>query len=252
MSSDQSKIAFIPIGYTGIRADWFKFRASCSDWPDSLLRVRLCPVGVCDIEMKLPNFSSILFALALLLIRYLQRHRKRLQQETVRVVYKKGSTGIKDKSWLIQQIISHCPSIRNPKYIPPTLFSGSWGNMILSFMKENLYEILFYSKSKFRKQIHVLPDGGRTAYVWLKADDALPSTAPIVFILHTLAAQIKHLQILMDYCIRRGWRPCALIRRGHLEDEPLSRPCFNIVGDPEDTHSQVNAHAHEHGSHLEA
>ena len=205
-----------------------------SDWCNNVSCKFGCVIFclVRDIQMKLSKFSWILFALALVLIRYLKRHAKRLQQETARLVYKKGP--------LIEQIISQCPSLKNPKYIPPTLFSGSWGNMTLTFIKENLYEILFYSKSKFRKQIHVHTDGGRTAYAWLKADDVLPSTAPIVFILHTVAAQLRHVQILMEYCIRRGWRPCALIRRGHLEDERLSRPCFNILGDQDDTHSQVN------------
>ena len=113
--------------------------------------------------------------------------------------------------------------------------------MALSYVKQSLYEKLFYSKSKFRQKIHVLDDGEKTAYAWLEKDTLLPPTAPIIFILHTICGQLSHLQMFMDYCVSRGWRPCALIRRGHIENEPLSRPCFNLLGDPDDTHSQIKA-----------
>lgn len=113
--------------------------------------------------------------------------------------------------------------------------------MALSYVKQTLYQKFFYSKSKFRERMHVLADGEKSAYFWLERDHLLPPTAPILFIVHTICGQISHFQILMDYCVRRGWRPCALMRRGHLEDKPLSRPCFNLLGEPDDTHSQVKA-----------
>ena len=193
-------------------------------------------------KMQLSKFSEITFTLILLLIiSYFQRRKKRLLQEISRTVYNKLSKKSKKHKALNHQIVSQCLSLQNPSYIPPVLFSGSWANMALSYAKQSLYEKFFYSKSKFREKIHVLADGGRSAYVWLEKDVLLPPTAPILFILHTICGQISHLQMLMDYCVLRGWRPCALIRRGHLQNKPLSRPCFNLLGDANDTHSQVKA-----------
>ena len=194
--------------------------------------------------MKLSKFSDILLTLVLLLLIHLQRRKKRLQQEMSRIVYKKldkRKNECKRNHALNHQIFAHCRSLHKPNYIPPTLFSGSWANMVLSWIKQRVYENLFYSKSKFRRKIHVLDDGEKTAYAWLAGDALLPPTAPIVFMLHTICGNLKDMQMFMDYCVRRGWRPCALIRRGHLEDECLSRPCFNLLGDPDDAHSQMKA-----------
>ena len=193
--------------------------------------------------MKYNKFPWIMIALAILIIRYLQQRKKLLLREISRVVYKKNSE--KNKDQLIHQIVSHCPSLQNPKYTPLTLFSGTWPNMLLYMAKQKLYTGLFYRTSLFRKKIHFQNDGGKTAYVWLARDTLMPPTAPIVFILHTLSGQLDSMHRLMDYCFRRGWRPCALIRRGHLE-ERLSHPCFNIIGDPDDTHSLVKAALREY------
>jgi uncharacterized protein len=67
-------------------------------------------------------------------------------------------------------------------------------------------------RTPLRREILELPDGDMTAIDWLEAGDSLPSTAPLLVVLHGLegSAESSYARMMMETALERGWRPCVL------------------------------------------
>jgi uncharacterized protein len=67
-------------------------------------------------------------------------------------------------------------------------------------------------RTPLRREILELPDGDMTAIDWLEAGDSLPSTAPLLVVLHGLegSAESSYARMMMQTALERGWRPCVL------------------------------------------
>ncbi|KAF0693389.1 Aste57867_15642 [Aphanomyces stellatus] len=83
----------------------------------------------------------------------------------------------------------------------------------------------------YSREILSLPDGGIVSLDWLGA--ALPSDAPIVLVLHTLAGCSKDLRYFCDAAVRAGYRAVVFNKRGHGKT-PLTTPKMQAFGCIED------------------
>jgi len=124
-------------------------------------------------------------------------------------------------------------------YKPLWWCSNPWLNVFATMIKHRICS-LFWPMSMKRENI-IAADGGLVSIDW--ADDpatrSLPSTAPILAILHPLTGDsIKHADF-MECASRHGWRSCVMNRRGH-SGMSLTTPNFCIMGKVDDTVAMVS------------
>jgi len=83
----------------------------------------------------------------------------------------------------------------------------------------------------------ICPDGGEISIDW--ADDditrALPDSAPVLGILHTITGSSKEQFRFMHYAASRGWKSCVLNRRGHSGMAVRVIPHISIIGNVNDS-----------------
>lgn len=141
------------------------------------------------------------------------------------------------KSSVVEKILDECPSLSSPHYIPTPWASSTWANLCIFGLKQ-AWDKSRLRTNTFRRQTLTLPDGGSVSIDYL--DDGLLLTAPIVIFLHTITGSAKETGHYMRAALRRGWRSCVFLRRGH-DRTPLSSPAFNLMGSASDTALQLKA-----------
>jgi predicted alpha/beta-fold hydrolase len=119
-------------------------------------------------------------------------------------------------------------------YTPTWWCKGTAMNAVIYMVREIVHYTLF--PLKMRRKIIERPDGGIVSLDY--ADDdaarALPNTAPVMGIIHTIAGNASDFIQLMRAAIQRGFLPVVLNRRGH-SGLPLKSPNFSTIGCVADT-----------------
>jgi len=137
----------------------------------------------------------------------------------------------------IESIISACPELKNPRYIPTFWAADQWANMALLIVKQR-WDKSFLRKTKYSRELLKMTDGG-TVSIDFPDDSHLPADAPLVIFLHTITGSSSDTGHYMRCATRRGWRSCVFNRRGHGRVS-LTSPSFNVMGDAADTKAQVD------------
>eukprot|EP00516_Mucochytrium_quahogii_P006559 CAMPEP_0203752356 /NCGR_PEP_ID=MMETSP0098-20131031/6280_1 /ASSEMBLY_ACC=CAM_ASM_000208 /TAXON_ID=96639 /ORGANISM=" , Strain NY0313808BC1" /LENGTH=374 /DNA_ID=CAMNT_0050642465 /DNA_START=38 /DNA_END=1162 /DNA_ORIENTATION=- len=120
------------------------------------------------------------------------------------------------------------------RYMPTFWAHGAYAQLVV-FM---VYKLLFKNSVSYERHVLSCPDGGHVCVKFV-SQTSLEKDAPVVLILHTITGMKHDENELVQYALRKGWRPVLLMRRGHFKDT-LSTPRFNIMGEVEDTKLMVN------------
>ena len=81
----------------------------------------------------------------------------------------------------IEKIITSCPELNQPRYIPTFWAADHWANIAL-FVAKQMFD---KSSNRFTREIIKLPDGG-TVSIDFADDEHLPHDSPFVIFLHTI------------------------------------------------------------------
>jgi len=125
------------------------------------------------------------------------------------------------------------------KYIPPWWATNGWVNLVAFVIKTRVY--LGLGSAKLQRQTLHVEDGGEISIDWMddEATRALPETAPILVVLHTITGCGAESWHFLREVPAYGWRACVLNRRGC--SMPLRTPKFSIMGCAVDTRKQMDA-----------
>lgn len=135
----------------------------------------------------------------------------------------------------IRTIVTACPDLSIPRYVPTPWAANRWLNIALLLLKQKVDK--YWRGDLFTREILTMTDGGTVSIDFID-DDSLPDTAPIVIFLHTVTGSSRDTSHFVRYARTRGWRGCVFNRRGH-GGLGLTSPRFNCMGDAGDTKEQV-------------
>jgi len=137
----------------------------------------------------------------------------------------------------IETIITLCPELSNPRYVPTFWAADRWSNLMLLLVKESFNR--YFLRPSWTRDVVTISDGGKISIDWANDPTShLPSTAPVVIFLHTVTGSSGTTWQYTRDAAARGWRACVFNRRGHGGID-LTSPSFNCMGDAEDTVAQV-------------
>jgi len=136
----------------------------------------------------------------------------------------------------IERIISCCPELIRPRYIPTFWAANHWANIAL-FVVKQMFDKSSLRSNRFKREVLTLPDGG-TVSIDFADDDHIPPNAPFVIFLHTITGSAYETGHYMRCATRKGWKSCVFNRRAHAGIS-LTSPTFNVMGDAGDTKAQV-------------
>ena len=140
------------------------------------------------------------------------------------------------KNKKIHDILSRCKSVSNPNYVPTLFACNAWMNVLVFLVKNHI--CAYFGRNKIKRQLYVCPDDGGEVAIDFYDDSstkALPNDAPILVFFHTISGTTSTTMYFMEDAVKRGYRPCVFVRRGHLgKAEGLKTPRFNFMGDTKD------------------
>ena len=140
------------------------------------------------------------------------------------------------KNKKIHDILSRCKSVSNPNYVPTLFACNTWMNVLVFLVKNHI--CAYFGRNKIKRQLYVCPDDGGEVAIDFYDDSstkALPNDAPILVFFHTISGTTSTTMYFMEDAVKRGYRPCVFVRRGHLgKAEGLKTPRFNFMGDTKD------------------
>ena len=84
----------------------------------------------------------------------------------------------------IERIISCCPELNMPRYIPTFWAADHWANIAL-FVAKQMFDKSSLRSNSFTREVLTLSDGG-TVSIDFADDDHLPADSPFVIFLHTI------------------------------------------------------------------
>jgi hypothetical protein len=148
--------------------------------------VRMCMVAGVSLAVtwQWRGLGAVVSMSAVSLASYLRHKRTNMGRLVFLESSKAAGSVSQSLAHQIEKIITSCPELNKPRYIPTLWAADHWGNIAL-FVAKQMFDKSCLRSNRFSREIIKLPDGG-TVSIDFADDEHLPHDSPFVIFLHTI------------------------------------------------------------------